>query len=105
MSYVQSRYNHLPSRHDGDHNASNVVPEPQPTDRPLTNVDTADLAEETRVVETDEDATEQMMIFDEDLEWISSKAPRIMTRKRVATKCYLVFTHRNNWKDIMLVHQ
>ena len=66
-----------PSRHDDDRNAGDVMAtEPQLIDRPLTNVNTADATEQTRVVETDEqdDATEQTMIFS-DLEWIST-APR-----------------------------
>ena len=64
-----------PSRHDDDRNAADVVAtEPQPTDRPLTNVNTAEATAQTRVVETDEDATEQTIFFS-DLEWIST-APR-----------------------------
>jgi hypothetical protein len=54
-----------PSRHDDDRDAGDVVPEPQPTDRPLTNVNTADATAQTRVVETDEDATEHTMIFED----------------------------------------
>jgi hypothetical protein len=89
-----------PSRHDDDRNASDVALEPQPTDRPMTNVNTADATAQMRVAETDEDATEQTRIFS-DLE--ISPAPRMMMRKGVATKGYPIFTHQTNWKDIMLV--
>jgi hypothetical protein len=89
-----------PSRHDDDRNAGDVVPEPQPTNRPLTNVDTADSSEETRMLEDSNSSRKKAPR----LRWMST-ASALPPRDGVPSKIFPLLESNDNWMDIMLARQ
>ena len=89
------------SRHDDDSsNAGDVAPGPQPTDRQLANLDTADSSEETRMLEDSNSSRKKAPR----LRWMSM-ASALPLRDGVPSKIFPLLESKDNWMDIMLVRQ
>ena len=89
------------ARHDDECNAGDMAAAPEPTSRPLTNVNTADAAVETRTLVAENPPRKKVRR----LRWTTLAPNLTHTNNGAAKKSYPVLHDKYNWMDGALVNK